>query len=347
MMSRRLTARIVVPEAMSAGEVAAWQDLCEGVPQLRSAFYSHAFALAAAKAGYRVRVAILENANGIIGFFPFQFRHGLAESLGLAERVGEEMSDYFGMLARPTVRVTPAQLLAACRLNCCCFTHLDAWQAGMGLKGEQPEPSPRIEIPPDIETYWQDIKKRDKKFIADTNRCKKKMEKEIGKLTFEFQSVNKSTDFEILIALKRKQYLVTTNSDLFSARNREKLLRNLLYEDSKDCKGVLSVIRAGTKMAALHFGLQCHDVLHYWFPVYDPALKAYAPGRLLLSRLVDISREHGIRVIDLGAGDSEAKRKLANSELTVSRGMWSRNARARFLGRTLGFFQWRLGVPFM
>jgi CelD/BcsL family acetyltransferase involved in cellulose biosynthesis len=347
MMTRRLTARIVVPEAMRADEIAAWEDLCEGVPRLHSAFYSHAFALAAAKAGYRVRVAIVEDAGGIIGFFPFQFRHRLAESLGMAERVGEEMSDYFGLVAEPSVRITPAQLLAACRLNCCGFTHLDAWQAEMGLEGEQPEPSPRIELPPDIETYWQDIKKRDKKFIADTTRCGKKIEKDIGKLHFEFQSGNRMPDFETLMDLKRKQYLATTQSDLFSARNREKLLRNLLHADAKGCTGVLSVIRAGTEVAALHFGLQCHDVLHYWFPVYNPALKAYAPGRLLLSRLADVAHEHGIRVIDLGAGDSEAKRKLANGEVSVFRGLWSRNATARLIGRALASFQWRLGIPFM
>jgi CelD/BcsL family acetyltransferase involved in cellulose biosynthesis len=346
-MSLRLNARILKPEDLNADEVAAWDDLCQAVPQLHSAFYSHAFALAASKAGYRVRVAILEDASGITGFFPFQFRHRLAERLGMAERVGEEMSDYFGMVAGPSVRITPAQLLAACRLNCCGFTHLDTWQAKMGLEGEQPEPSPRIEIPHNIESYWQDIKKLDKKFIADTNRCSKKIEKDIGKLHLEFQSRNRILDFEILMDLKRKQYLATTNFDLFSARNREKLLRNLLHAHSKECTGVLSVIRAGTEVAALHFGLQCHDVLHYWFPVYDPALKAYAPGRLLLSRLADVAHEHGIRVIDLGAGDSEAKRKLANSEVTVSRGLWSRNTPARFLGRALASCQWRLGIPFM
>jgi CelD/BcsL family acetyltransferase involved in cellulose biosynthesis len=347
MTSPRLNARVLKPEALSAGEVALWDNLCEGVPQFHSAFYTHSFALAASKAGYRVRVAILEDLNGIVGFFPFQFRHRLAESLGLAERVGEEMSDYFGMVTKPTVRVTPGQLLAACRLNCCYFTHLDEWQTRMGLTGERPEPSPRIELPENIEEYWKEIKRRDKKFIADTNRCNKKLERDYGKVRFDFQSVDRIAEFYLLINLKRNQYIATINKDLLSIRNREHLLRNLLHVNSNGCKGVMSVLRAGTEVAALHFGLQCHDVLHYWFPVYNPALKAYAPGRLLLSRLLEVSHEQGIRIIDLGAGDSEAKRKLANSKLTVCRGMWSRNSTTRFVGRTLTFFQWRLGIPFM
>ena len=347
MTSPRLTARIVVPEAMSAGDVAAWDDLCASVAELRSAFYTHAFALAASRAGYRVRVAILEDGSGIVGFFPFQFRHRLAESLGLAERVGEEMSDYFGVIAKPTARLTAADLLAACRLNCCYFTHLDGWQAGIGLTGEQPEPSPRIEIPSDIEEYWKKIKKRDNKFAAGTRRSERKMEEEFGKLHFEFQSVDRMSDLKYLISLKRKQYIKTTDDDLLSYRHRQQLLANLVDIDSQGCKGVLSVLRAGAEVAALHFGLQCHDVLHYWFPVYNPALKAHAPGRLLLSRLIAASHEEGFRMIDLGAGDSQAKRKLANGRVDVYRGLWSRHAPARFAGRALAFFQWRLGVPFM
>lgn len=345
--ARPLRARIVRPEAMSAGEIAAWRDLCAHVPQLHSAFYSHAFALAAARAGYRVRVAILEDAGGIAGIFPFQFRHRLAASLGMAERVGEEMSDYFGMIARPDFSITPARLLSACRLHGCCFTHLDHWQATLGLSGEQPEISPRIVLPPDVAAYWDEIRQRDKKFIADTQRCRKRIEKDLGPLRFEVQSADRAADFEVLLDWKRKQYLATTNADLFAQRHRERLLRILLDAETDDCRGVMSVIRAGREVVALHFGLQCHEVLHYWFPVYDPAFKAYAPGRLLLSALIDAAAGEGIRIIDLGAGDSEAKRRMANDAVTVLRGMWSRTAASRLVGRGLTFFQWRLGLPMM
>ena len=341
------TARIVRPEALSAGDIAAWTDLCASVPELHSAFYSHGFADAAARAGYRVRVAMLEQDRRIVGVFPFQFRHRLAESLGMAERVGEEMSDCFGLLARPGFRITPARLLAACRLHGCCFTHLDPWQATLGLTGKQPEPSPRIVLPADVAAYWDEIRQRDKKLIADTGRCRKRIEKDLGPLRFEVQSADRIADFEVLLAMKRAQYLATTGADLFAQRHRETLLRILLGAEADDCRGVMSVLRAGGEVAALHFGLQCHEVLHYWFPVYNPALKAYAPGRLLLAALIDAAREHGIGIIDLGAGDSEAKRKMANGALAVSRGMWSRTAASRLVGRGLTFFQWRLGLPMM
>ena len=175
MTAPRLTARIFKPEALSADEITAWDDLCKSLPQYRSAFYSYAFTLAASTVGYRVNVAVLYADDDLGGFFPFQYPGCLAEAFRMAERVGEEMSDYFGVIAHPNIRLDSAKLLKACGLNLCSFTHLDETQVERGLQGKQPEPGLRIELPDGNESYWTTLAARDKKFVSDTERRMRKL----------------------------------------------------------------------------------------------------------------------------------------------------------------------------
>jgi hypothetical protein len=63
-----------------------------------------------------------------------------------------------------------------------------------------------------------------------------------------------------------------------------------------------------SRWLAGHFGLIHRDVLSYWFPVYDPAAKEVSPGRLLLWRTLQSADALGLRMIDRGEGDNQAKR---------------------------------------
>ena len=215
MTSPGMHARVLKPEALRAGEVAAWDDFCQGVPRFRSAFYSHSFALAASRAGYRVRVAVLYADGHLAGFFPFQYPSRLAEAFGLAERIGEEMADYFGVIAHPDIRLDPSKLLKACGLNCCSFTHLDETQIKMGLQGEQPELGLRIELPDGSKGYWAALAERDKKFVSDTERRMRKLRRDLGKIDFSFQSCRRDHDIDQLLAAKRDQYIRTDKGDCF------------------------------------------------------------------------------------------------------------------------------------
>lgn len=345
MTSPRLNARVLKPEALSAGEIAAWDALCQGVPQFRSAFYSHAFALAASRAGYRVRVAVLHVGEDLVGFFPFQYSSRLAQAFGLAERVGEEMSDYFGVIADPTIRLDPSRLLKACGLNCCSFTHLDETQLKMGLQGEQPELGLRIELPDGSKGYWVDLAERDKKFVSDTERRMRKLGRDLGRIDFSFQSCTRDHDIDQLLAAKRAQYIRTKKVDWLSTFRREALVRLLVNSDTTSCTGVLSVLRAGDTWVAMHFGLQCQDVLHCWLPVYNPDLHAYAPGRLLLTCILQSADAHGIRAIDRGVGDTPAKRDFTNATHQFYRGLWSRNDAVRLIHRGMMIPKWGLPLP--
>jgi CelD/BcsL family acetyltransferase involved in cellulose biosynthesis len=86
----------------------------------------------------------------------------------------------------------------------------------------------------------------------------------------------------------------------------------------------------------------CGTTLHYWFPVYNPELHAYAPGRILLKAIVDASSENGVQVIDRGAGDSPSKRDFSNAEHRFLRGVWSRPGISSLAFRAGLSAKWRL-----
>jgi len=81
--------------------------------------------------------------------------------------------------------------------------------------------------------------------------------------------------------------------------------------------------------------LRCHDMLHVWFPVYNPKYSSYSPGRILFKHILVVAAQHGIRLFDRGEGDTQAKREFSNEEHIFSYGLWHvagwRGLRARIV----------------
>jgi CelD/BcsL family acetyltransferase involved in cellulose biosynthesis len=127
-----------------------------------------------------------------------------------------------------------------------------------------------------------------------------------------------------LIDAKRAQYARTNVQDPLSDPHAQRFLFALARASDPLCQPLLSTLYAGNTWVASHFGLVCGKTLHYWFPVYNPQVKAFSPGRLLLKAIINSGGEIGLTRIDRGAGDSIAKRDLATSQHHFQRGVWKR-----------------------
>ena len=92
-----------------------------------------------------------------------------------------------------------------------------------------------------------------------------------------------------------------------------------------DARGVLSALRAGDRVVAAHYGLLDGDLLHYWFPCYDPELAVYSPGTGLFTEIVRASSGHGILCIDMGYVEQPYKRKPTDLTTAVTFGCISRS----------------------
>jgi CelD/BcsL family acetyltransferase involved in cellulose biosynthesis len=320
-----LKADILRPSELSAADIAAWDQFNTSTPSLTVAFLSYPYVLAAEKAFADVRVCRIEADGEPVIFFPFQYRSSVHRGFGIGQRLAGELSDYYGIIARPGIKIDSRGLLALSKLNAILFTHLDDSQLAFGLSGQSPEPGHLVELSRGAQAFWQTKRSLDKKFVLDTERRERRLVQDIGPILFQLQSTNLELEFDKLIHAKREQYARTKVGDPLKDPSAKRFLRELLSASHPLCSGVLSTLYAGTTWVASHFGVRCDKTLHYWFPAYNPHLHSYGPGRLLFKKIIEQSEVLGISGIDRGAGDTSAKQDFSTGTHLYYRGLWHRN----------------------
>lgn len=344
-MDKGLSARTCAPAALQAHELAAWAQLNASVPALASPFLSAQYAQAVQAAGQDARVCVISRGGKPVAFLPYQLPDRITALLRSAEPAGAEMTDYFGLVAEPGLRIAPGQLLALARLNYLNFSHLDASQLAYGLAGEQPRTGLRVRLDRHAEAPLQVLLADNRKYRNDSDRRARQLVKEVGPIEFVFDvQEGRAAVLAELVAHKRAQYARTGAFDALAAPWRQRLLEQLLAVRAPGCRSVLSTLSAGGEWVAKHYGLLGNGQLQYWLPVYNPAMSKYAPGRLLIHSIIEASGAEGIDVIDRGEGDTPSKREIANEEHQFLRGVWQTGTLAGQAARALQSLKWRLAA---
>ena len=344
MDERELRARVTTPHDLHAAEVDAWERLSSAVPALASPFQSVHYARAVAESGMQVRVCVIYRGDAIVGFLPYQFRSRFQALAGAAEPVGGEMSDYFGLVAAPELRIAPRGLLRLARISYLYFSHLDETQFAYGLTGVQPRTGLRIRLGREHLLQEGAAESANRKYLKDTERRVRQLAKDVGEIDFSFDVQDgRSALLDSLIASKRMQYRRTNMPDALADAWKTRLLHLLSESRHTSCRGVLSVMSAGSRWVASHFGIMGNGMLQYWLPVYNPDLAKYAPGRLLIHRIIDSAPAAAIHTIDRGEGDTPSKRELANEEHRFFRGAWEAKSISGLFAHGLQSIKWRLG----
>lgn len=331
---------------LTLAESSAWDDYHAKDPDLNHAFLSRTYISHVACVNPGVRILVGHENGEPVFFLPLQPRQGFISRLGVFEPAGGVMSDYFGVVARRGIQLSPAKLLAATggQFNAIIFSHLDQTQERFGLEGDEHRIGLRTRLGYPACDYWARLRDIDKKLVSDTERREKKLRNEHGPLRFEWHSATPDKDLAWLIETKRDQYSRTgkRNAALFATVNVE-LLRLLSGSTEAECSGILSVLKSGDVIYAAHFGLKCKGVLHVWFPVYNNDFARYSPGRILLKHMFEAAASEGIEVFDRGEGDSQAKRDFANNEHYYSNGLWLAPGLRGRAARLAISAAWRLG----
>jgi CelD/BcsL family acetyltransferase involved in cellulose biosynthesis len=266
----------------------------------------------------------------------------MCEWMGYAERVGAEMTDYFGLIAEPDVRIPVRDIMQLAGLKYLCFTHLDESQLQHGVVGERPEIGLRLRLGTGIDFWSQQLREQNRKLVSETERIERRIQREHGPLRFCFAETDWANPLRNLVHYKRRQYVRTRGADMFGEPWRVRLLEALADSEQRSCTGVLSTLYAGESWVASHFGLRSGHVLHYWFPVYNPDMASFSPGRLLLKQVIRSASEAGVDLLDRGAGDTYSKRQFTNEEHNYYRGAWYRAGVRSTAVRIHQSFKWRL-----
>lgn len=304
--------RVIAPRELTEGQCAAWQRWCEDDAALQSPYFDPAFTHAVGEVRNDVRVAVLEDSHGLAGFFPFE-----RGTFYRARPVGGRLSDFHGAVLRPGVKFRAHKLIRGCGASVWDFTHLPASQFAFEGYGRTVESSPFMDVSQGFDAYIEQL--GGSRTIKSTRNKIRKLERDVGPLRFECH-VEDPHLLQTLMDWKSRQYRETGVSDVFSFPWTAALLRRLHQTRRPDFGGQLSALYAGDNLVAAHFGMHSENVLHYWFPVYDPAYAKYSPGLVLVLQVARAAADLGFSRIDLGKGDERYKLSLASGAIPVTSG---------------------------
>ncbi|MER6672814.1 GNAT family N-acetyltransferase [Streptomyces sp. NPDC000983] len=310
------------PEELTGADRTAWTTLqskahAGGSTQLANPFLAPEFALAVGWRRRGVRVAVLREDGPTgepVAFFPYQ-----RTLTGVGRAVGLGLSDCQGLVHLPGFRWDARELLGACGLAIWEFDHLAEGQQPFEQSVTGTYASPVMEVADGWDAYVARLRERS----ARGTRVRLAQERKLAKAFGEVRYVHDERDPEMLRTLmdwKSAQYRRTGRSDRFAHPWITELVEQLFHTRADACTGILSVLYAGGRPAAAHFGLRSQHILSCWFTAYDPTFAKYSPGVTLHLRMAQGAAGQGISYLDLGRGQREHKDALKTGDVHVSEG---------------------------
>jgi CelD/BcsL family acetyltransferase involved in cellulose biosynthesis len=304
---------ILTPGEMGAEERHLWSDYARQ-HLLGSPFLSWAFVDVIGRVRDDVRVAVVEDA-GALGFFPFQSG---SDHTGVP--VGAGISDAQAFMAPRPWTFDPRRILAGAGLAGWGFDHLLVEQAPFAPYHRSHHRVPVVELGDGYEAFTARLRSHSRDFLPQVLRRRRKLEREVGPVTFEWSAEDANAAMGALREWKSAQYRRTGVWDRFSHRWIVEALEGLLASGDPDCTGLLGVLRANDRLAAVHLGLRSVDRLCWWFPAYDPELGRYSPGLILLLEVIAAGAARHVPVLDLGRGEHGYKLRVADRFYEVAEG---------------------------
>jgi CelD/BcsL family acetyltransferase involved in cellulose biosynthesis len=318
--------RLAAFDRLSDEELDAWHLLRAANPALASPYFHPAFAAAAHASGRPVSVVVLRGDDGAVS----ALLPGHLENARLRP-VGWPGADFQGPVFAAGTPPAPTDLLID-GVRSFEFDHLlppgPAFQPWIVSR----RPSPYMDTTGGLDGYLARASRTGKDNMGQARRRTAKAQRALGPVRFAADVVDDQALARV-IELKRAQYAATGGPDYFSQPDRIDLVSRLMHTRGSDFAGVLSTLHIGDDLVAAHFGLRSDHVLHWWFPVYDPAFSQLSPGWILLREIVAASPNLGITRIDLGRGDDEYKRRAKTGEVQVCQGVLTRSNTRRMLRR--------------
>jgi CelD/BcsL family acetyltransferase involved in cellulose biosynthesis len=326
----------VLPAAsLTADLVAAWSEFQLADPALESPFLRPEFSALVASVRPDVFVAVLEDDRGLAGFFPFQ-----RDRLRVGWPVGGMMSNYQAVIARQGVVWDAVELVGACRLVAWEFDHLLASQAPFLPFHRTVTGSPYMDVSAGFPAYADARRAAGSEQILQALSRRRRFERTEGPVRLEAHTSDPAV-LATLLAWKDEHHRATRRENVLRLPWISALLEAIAHSTGPNFAGMLSALYIGDRLAAAHLGLRSRTAWHYYVTSYDHGRGANSPGIIMLVEMARVAPELGIRVIDLGKGQSLYKDRLASGATPIAEGavdvpsLLNRVRHLRLTGRTL------------
>ncbi|WML84200.1 GNAT family N-acetyltransferase [Streptomyces sp. VNUA74] len=312
MSDRRV--EVIGPGRLGADDHKIWREIRAASGAPANPFLDPVFTSAVGLVRPRAEVAVLREDGVPVGYFPYE--RGFA---GQGRAIGLGVSDSQGAVLRDGIRLDARALLRACALSSWEFDNLESGQDAFLPHTAEALASPAVDLREGFEHYARGLRAGSPGFLKQTLAKERRLARQAGEVRFVYDEPDPGA-LRTLMRWKSAQYRRTGRRDRFAQEWIVRLVGLLARGEDPGCRGVLSVLYAGGRPVAAHFGLRSPTVLSWWFPAYDPAYGRYSPGLLLLLRMLEAAAAEGIELVDLGSGPARYKESFKTRDLRVYEG---------------------------
>ena len=307
------------PKDLSRFDIDAWLEYsCKGTG-FDSPFFHPGYVAAMAEFRPHVEVSVIRSHGAAVGFFASEryCQHA-------AQPLGVKLADFQGVVGPRGVEISFDDLLDGTNLSC---FHYDHWLADQTENESTMDvsASPFMDLGDGYEEYLARRRAAGSSLLSQTVRKQRKLEREIGPLTFTWNDSDPAA-LQYLWKWKAIQREQSQTVNILEFDWVRKFLTSLCQARVDGLQGVVSTLRIGDRIIAVHLGMHTASALHYWFPAYDADFGRYSPGSILLLRLAERCAEVGISRIDLGKGEDRYKDSFATGSISVAAGTADRYA---------------------
>jgi CelD/BcsL family acetyltransferase involved in cellulose biosynthesis len=175
-----------------------------------------------------------------------------------------------------------------------------------------------ISLPNSLDLFIE--KNLKNKFIRDTERMKKNLQKE-GDIEFLiYENNDNSKKQEIIKEIINQKILRIKELKQKNVLDKDTQNFYLKFDDSEFSNGKLHIssLNLNGKSLAAHWGVVYKNVFYYLMPtIAKTDFMKHAPGRLLLFFLIEWSIKNKIKKFDLTIGDESYKKNWSNSKIDL------------------------------
>ncbi len=324
------------PNALSATEILAWQQMRQANPALYSPYFHPHYTQAIGQLCDDAHVIIAYDAPKIpIGFLPYQGAG--RDKGGFARPIGAPLTDYHGVITSADATFTATDMLRAAGIG--------VWQLSALVDHSAASPSQTMAYVTPVCACIMDLSSgtdawraaRDpsyKRHLKSHRRRVRKSEDRFGSRRFEYRSMDEAV-FKTLIDWKAQKFAQTGKYNVLSAGWTLALLQNL-WQSQTQLRCDMHALYFGDSLAAIDLGLSDGPTFHSWIVAYNSAFHHYAPGIQLLEGLMDAADHLGYKRIDLGVGLDGYKRHYGSDNIEVSQGFIPIDGLSATLARLYG-----------
>ncbi|MEZ6134149.1 MAG: GNAT family N-acetyltransferase [Pirellulaceae bacterium] len=315
---------------LDAATCERWESIRHAGRIYRSPFFSPYFVQTVSHLAPDIEVGIARRNDVAVAFFPFQRFRG-----SIARPVGVGINDAHGLIANRGEDISLRDVMAHCGLKTFPF-HASPLESSDILQHEVGRTRAFLADLTVDPLGYEHFLKSNSQTIEKQAQKTRRMVRELGELRFEFDCRDPQM-LQRLVDLKSAQYRRTHIFDILGVPWIRLLLNDLIHNPAgqlrdtqanstdfgkhRSARGILNVLYAGETPVALHYGMTDGDLIHYWFPVFDPRFAFGSPGTQLFLEVAREGRSRGYTAIDMGYGEQEYKYKLTNVITEMSFGI--------------------------